>query len=102
MLYGNEKYQVVYDDITGEEIKSTSVAEVIVYDLLSDDLQFKNLIYRKIFEIIHQQLQEIKQVDIKPLVHNDDEQIREIVANLLSTPYYQGKYSGQSDLSSKY
>lgn len=102
LLYGNEKYQVVYDDITGEEIKSTSVAEVIVYDLLSDDLQFKNLIYRKIFEIIHQQLQEVKQVDVKPLVHNDDEQIREIVANLLSTPYYQGKYSGQSDLLSKY
>jgi hypothetical protein len=70
--------------------------------LLNDELEFKNLIYKQVFEILHQQLQSSGYCDTKILVYHENEQIREIVATLLSTPYYFGKISGQSDLLSKY
>lgn len=102
LLYGNEIYSIDFDEHTDEITNKTTVAEAIVYDLLNDELEFKNLIYRQVFELIYQQLQEYKYVDTKPLIYHENEQIREITATLLSTPYYQGKVSGQSDLLSKY
>lgn len=97
LLYGNETYFI--DDINETKI---SVAQTIIYDLLNDELEFKNLIYKQVFQILHQQLQTSGYCDTKMLIYHENEQIREIVATLLSTPYYFGKISGQSDLLSKY
>lgn len=102
LLYGNEIYSMEIEEQTNEITNKVSVAEAIIYDLLNDDLEFKNLIYKQVFEIMHQQLQEYKYIDTKPLIYHENEHIRDIVATLLSTLYYQGKISGQSDLLSKY
>lgn len=101
LLYGNEIYAIEPNEDNTDENK-ISVAQAIIYDLLNDELEFKNLIYKQVFEILHQQLQSSGYCDTKILVYHENEQIREIVATLLSTPYYFGKISGQSDLLSKY
>lgn len=102
LLYGNETYSIELDENTNEIKHKITIAEAIIYDLLNDELEFKNLIYKQVFEIIHQQIQEYKYCDTKPLIYHENDQIREITATLLSTPYYSGKISGQSDLLSKY
>jgi DNA primase len=103
LLYGNLPYYQEYDEQNNTIVNSVSIAEAIISDLLNDDLEFKNLIYKQIYEIIRNQLEQYKYIDEKELIYHENEQIREIVANLLSTPYYQGKIKGQSDvLSSSY
>ncbi|MGQ9846732.1 MAG: DNA primase [Bacteroidales bacterium] len=100
LLYGNETYFIKQNNEADETY--ISIAQAIIYDLLNDELEFKNLIYKQIFQILHKQLQTSGYCDTKELIYHENEQIREIVATLLSTPYYQGKISGQSDLLSKY
>ncbi len=100
--YGNMPYYKEYDEQTNSITHSVSVAEAIIQDLLNDELEFKNLIYKQIYEIIRYQLTQFKYIDDKMLVYHENEQIREVVANLLSTPYYQGKIKGQSDYLSQY
>lgn len=101
LLYGNETIFIKQTNNDDDETK-ISVAHAIIYDLLNDELEFKNLIYKQVFQILHQQLQTSGYCDTKMLIYHENEQIREIVATLLSTPYYFGKISGQSDLLSKY
>ncbi len=102
LLYGNETFQQTYDEENNEISKSISVAEYIINDLLNDELEFKNLVYKQVFELINQQINVYKYIDIKPLISHENEQIREIVSSLLFTPYYSGKQQSQSDSLSKY
>lgn len=102
LLYGNSVYYQEYDEQTNSITNSILVAEAIIQDLLNDELEFKNLIYKQIYETISNQLFQYKYVDDKILIYHENEQIREIVAHLLSIPYYQGKIKGQSDFLSTY
>ena len=102
LAYGNLVYYQEYDEQTNSITYTISVAEAIIQDLLNDELEFKNLIYKQIYEIIRTQLTHFKYIDDKVLIYHENEQIREIVAHLLSIPYYQGKIKGHSDYLSQY
>lgn len=81
--FGN--YELFFDN-EGKEIK-ISVALFIINELQNDDLEFKNLIYRKAFEILYHQLEKSSYIDAKALVNSPEEEINELAANLLSSPY---------------
>jgi DNA primase len=102
LVYGNETYQQTIDEESNDIKDRISVAEYIIYDLLNDELVFKNLIYKQVFELLNQQINSYKYIETNPLIYHENDQIREIVATLLSMPYYFGKVQGQSDLLSKY
>ncbi|MCX7955381.1 MAG: DNA primase [Bacteroidales bacterium] len=99
--YGNEPYKIEYDEYSNEPVNIISVAEAIIYDLVSEDLQFKNLIYKKIFELLLEQLEKYKYIDVDSLLFHEDLQVQNTVASLLAVPYYSAKSRGQSDMLSK-
>lgn len=66
-------------------------AEFIIKELKNDDLEFTNLVYRKVFELINDQLAKSGYIDIKPLVNSGEEGISELIASLLSNQYQLSK-----------
>lgn len=102
LSYGNTIFYQEYDETTQTKVKSISVAEAIINDLLSDDLEFKNLVYKQVFQIIQQQLADYHYIDEKSLIYHENQLVSEIVIDLLSIPYYQGKRQGKSDELSNY
>ncbi|PKP20525.1 MAG: DNA primase [Bacteroidetes bacterium HGW-Bacteroidetes-21] len=85
--YGNNALFISSDE--QEEVPKT--AEFIIKELKNDDLELKNLVYRKVFEIIIEQLEKHGYIDIKPLVNSGEEGVSELIASLLSTQYHLSK-----------
>jgi len=93
--YGNEKFIV---NIENNPYKDLSVAEIIIYELISDNLTFNNQIYKKIFEKIYKQIEKYKYIDVDLLKYDEDLEVQETIAKLLSVPYYKGSNLHQSDV----
>jgi len=85
LQWGNEKLFEIHNEQTG--IEYISVAEYIINEILNDELEFKNLLYRKIFEEIHEFINRGEVIDIKYFINHKDEQISKLTVDLLSFPY---------------
>jgi DNA primase len=85
LQYGNEKLFEIHDEQSGMEY--ISVAEHIINEILNDELEFKNLLYRQIFEEVHEYIKKGEVIDIKYFVNHRDPQISKIAVDLLSFPY---------------
>lgn len=85
LLYGNEKLFESDEEQTGSEY--ISVAEYIINEILNDELEFKNLLYRQIFEEVHECIKRGEVIDIKQFVNHSNSQISKIAVDLLSFPY---------------
>ncbi|KPK87808.1 MAG: hypothetical protein AMS27_01410 [Bacteroides sp. SM23_62_1] len=85
MQFGNERLFEIHDEQSG--IEYISVAEYIVNEILNDELEFKNLLYRKIFEEVHEFIKRGEVIDIKYFINHNDEQISKLAVDLLSSPY---------------
>jgi len=90
LQYGNEDIFEIEETQqgTGEYI---TVAEYIINEILDDELEFKNLIYRKIFEEVNQVIKRGEVIDLKQFIMHKDEEISKVVADLLSSPYVLSK-----------
>jgi DNA primase len=84
LLFGNEKL-FESEEQTGSEY--ISVAEYIINEILNDELEFKNLLYRQIFEEVHEFIKRGEVIDIKRFVNHSNGQISKIAVDLLSIPY---------------
>jgi len=85
LQYGNEKLFESHDELAGSEY--ISVAEFIINEILNDELEFKNLLYRQIFEEVHECIKRGEVIDIKYFVNHSNGQISKIAVDLLSFPY---------------
>ncbi len=85
LQYGNERLFEIQDEHSGLEY--ISVAEYIVNEILNDELEFRNLLYRKIFEEVNNLLQKGEVIEIKHFVNHDDPDISRLAVDLLSSPY---------------
>jgi len=85
LLFGNEKLFESDEEQTGSEY--ISVAEYIINEILNDELEFKNLLYRQIFEEVHDCIKKGEVIDIKKFVNHRNDQISKIAVDLLSVPY---------------
>lgn len=83
--FGNEKLFEIHDEQSG--IEYISVAEYIINEILNDELEFKNLLYRKVFEEIHEFIKRGEVIDIRYFINHEDEQVSKLAADLLSSPY---------------
>ena len=100
--YGNDVIHKKIDpDDETKESKET-VSEFIIHELLNDELELKNLVYRRVFVNFHEQLKQYGKVEPNEFIFHTEDEIHELAANLLSIPYYNAKIKGQSDLLSKY
>jgi len=85
LQWGNERLFEIHNEQSG--IEYISVAEYIINEILNDELEFKNLLYRKIFEEIHDFIKRGEVIDIKYFVNHNDEQVSKLAVDLLSSPY---------------
>jgi len=90
LQYGNEDIYEVEEkqEGTGEYI---TVAEFIINEILDDELEFRNLIYRKIFEEVNIVIKRGEVIDLKQFITHREEEISKVVADLLSSPYVLSK-----------
>ncbi|MDF1548821.1 MAG: DNA primase [Bacteroidales bacterium] len=64
-----------------------SVAEYIINEILNDDLEFKNLVYKQIFEDYTSHFKREEIPDSKFFVNHPDEKIRALAADIFSEDY---------------
>ncbi len=86
MTYGNEElFRESDEDAFSERV--VTVAEYIINEILNDDLEFKNLIYKQIFEEYNILFKNNEVPDEKFFIHHQDDGIRTLAANIFSDTY---------------
>lgn len=76
-----------YQEDKYDEPRNVTVAEYIIGELLNDDLEFENLVYKKVFQIYLEGLNNKESFDSKYFINHSDPEISSLAADLLSTPY---------------
>ena len=84
--YGNLEFRSPNAKKDKEET-IVSVAEFIVNEIINDELELDNPVYRQIFEEIQQQTNSNNHLDEKYFINHPDESIRTLSADLLSLSY---------------
>jgi DNA primase len=85
LQYGNERLYEIQDEHAGNEY--ISVAEYVVNEILNDELEFKNLLYRQVFEEVNNMILKGEVIEIKHFVHHENPSISQLAVDLLSSPY---------------
>ena len=85
LQYGNERLYEIQDEHAGNEY--ISVAEYVVNEILNDELEFRNLLYRQIFEEVDNMIQKGEIIEIKHFVNHENPSISRLAVDLLSSPY---------------
>ncbi|MCD4832857.1 MAG: DNA primase [Bacteroidales bacterium] len=70
-----------------DEPRNVSVAEYIISEVLHDDLEFKNLIYKQIFQEYFDAISSGISISNKHFTSHSEPKISELAASLLSSPY---------------
>ncbi len=87
LRHGNVVFWKPDSNEEDKERPSVSMGQYIINEILNDDLDFKNLVYQKIFNEYLSQLEINPDVDINYFVNHSDSQISQIAVDFLSTPY---------------
>ena len=88
LVYGSEMIKDIRQDEEGQETEELiSVAQMIIDDLLNDEIVFLDPVNRKIFEIYDQALNTGQLPEDQYFISNEDEQISQLAADLLISPY---------------
>ncbi|MGM0611896.1 MAG: DNA primase [Bacteroidota bacterium] len=86
--YGHQSYVPDEENIDREDPENyINVAEFIVNDLTTDDIQFIFPVYQKIFDIYKSFIDEEEIKDNKTITHHEDKEIAETAINLLAEPF---------------
>lgn len=71
------------------DTRNITVAEYIINEILNDDLEFKNLIYRQIFEDYNSFFSKSELPDDKYFINHKEDAVRTLAANIFSGNYKQ-------------
>ncbi len=64
-----------------------TVGEYIINEILSDDLEFKNLIYKKVFDEYRYLMEVETDIDSRIFLNHRDSEISQLAVNLLTSPH---------------
>lgn len=87
LLQYADKTLYTYQEDKYDEPRDVSVAEYIISEILNDDLEFKNLIYKQIFQEYLDVVNKGEFLDSKHFIYHSDPEISKLAADLLSTSY---------------
>jgi DNA primase len=87
LLHYADKTLYTYQEDKYDEPRKVSVAEYIISEILNDDLEFKNLIYKQIFLEYLEAVNKSESLENKHFIYHADPQISSLAADLLSTSY---------------
>ena len=82
-----EKTLYSYQEDKYDEPRDVSVSEYIIGEILNDDLEFKNLIYKQIFQEYLEAVNKGVFLESKHFIYHSDPEISKLAADLLSTSY---------------
>lgn len=84
--FGNHEIDSIQDEATFTS-QIITVADYITTEILNDELEFKNLVYKQIFEDYINALRNGESLDEKHFINHKDISIQKIAADLLSQNY---------------
>ncbi|MCK5169268.1 MAG: DNA primase, partial [Bacteroidales bacterium] len=87
LLHYADKTLYTYQEDKYDEPRSVTVAEYTISEILNDDLEFKNLIYKQIFQEYLDTVNSEKTLESKHFIYHTDPQISKLAADLLSSSY---------------
>ena len=82
LKYGNETLRL--NDENNAEI---NVAEYIIREIRTDNLEFQNLIYKQVFEFVSAMIERKEEVPEKFFIFHEDEKIRELAVDIYTSRY---------------
>jgi DNA primase len=85
MNFGDHELFNITDE--NNEEKNISVAEYVTREILNEELEFKNLMYKQIFEEFLQSLNNHSPIDKKHFINHPDQKIRTLAADVFSSPH---------------
>ncbi|MDD2549479.1 MAG: DNA primase [Bacteroidales bacterium] len=79
-------FEIPPSDDAEEELEPIQVAvgEHIISEILNDDLEFKNLVYKKLFDEYKQLMEQGKDIDERTFTDHHDYEISQLAVNLLT------------------
>lgn len=86
LLYGHNVLYTYQED-KYDEPREITTAEYIIREILNDELEFKNLIYKKVFEEYLEAVNKGVYPERKHFIYHQDEKISKLAADLLSSNY---------------
>ena len=88
LLYGDKEIDIDgFDENNNPVIYKISVASFIIDDLKNDDLLFKDDVHKIVFDIFDKALDDGILPNEQYFISNENPQLVELAANLLSSPY---------------
>ncbi len=87
LLHYGEQKLYEYKEDKYDEPRVVSVAEYIINEILNDDLEFRNLVYKKIFEEYLEAINKGEFPETKHFVNHPEQGISQLAADLLSPGY---------------
>lgn len=82
LRFANEKLR-----LPAEDNAEITVAEYIIREIQNDNLEFKNLIYKKIFEEIYAKIENSEQIEEKNFTFSEDQMISELAVEIFTSRY---------------
>jgi len=87
LKYGAEPFFEVKDPDNPEEVFVVTVGQHIINEILSDDLEFQNLVYKKIFDEFKRLMEINPEVDSRAFLNHPDAEISKTAVDMLSTQH---------------
>ncbi|MBU8893875.1 MAG: DNA primase [Bacteroidales bacterium] len=87
LFHYNTNILYTYQEDKYDEPRNVLVSEFIISEILNDDLEFENLIYKKVFQIYLEALNKGETLNSKYFINHSDPEISKLAADLLSNPY---------------
>ena len=97
IIYFLLKFGNVILSLHSEENTEITVAEYIIREIQNDNLEFKNLIYKKIFEDVRNLIEKGESVAEKYFIYSEDERIRELAVDIYTSRYELSKVWKRKD-----
>ena len=79
--FGDKEFEQIQDPTTGY-VNSVNVATYIIGEILNDEMEFNNLLYKSIFDDYCHHLEEDKKIDTAYFLNSPDEKVRDLAVQL--------------------
>lgn len=83
LMFSNENLIPVQDN----DEEYITVVEYIINEIMNDELEFTNLIYKKIFQEFLEKLNSGEEIDSDHFINHTDDKIRNLAVDLISSKY---------------
>jgi DNA primase len=79
--FGDREFEQIQDPTTGY-VNSVNAAIYIIGEIINDEMEFNNLVYKSIFEDYCKHLEEDKRIDSSYFLNSPDEKVRDLAVQL--------------------